>query len=322
MVRDGDETEFSVKEAGSLYFHNKLCVPDDKELKKKLLFEDHNTVFTMHPGGNKMYQDFKQFYWWKGMKRDVTEYVFKCLTCQQVKAEHQVPTGLLNPLPIPQWKWDNITMDFISGFPLMQQKHDSVWVIVDRLTKSAHFIPVRIDNSMDRLAELYVNEIVQSHGVPLSIVSDRDPRFTSKFWKELQSTLGTKLKFSTAFHPQTDGQSERLIQVLEDMLRGCVMEFTGSWDRYIPLMEFAYNNSYQSNIGMAPYEALYGRRCRTLMCWIELNEHKVISPDIVKNTEAKVQVIWQRLKAASDRQKSYVDLKRRDIKYEVETRSS
>ena len=173
------------------------------------------------------------------MKRDVTEYVSKCLTCQQVKAEHQVPTGLLNPLPIPQWKWDNITMNFVSGFPLIQQKNDFVWVIVDRLTKSAHFIQVRIDYSIDRLAELYVDEIVRLHGVLFSIVSDRDPRFTSRFWKELQSALGTKMKFSTTFHPQTYGQSERLIQVLEDMLRGCVMEFSGSWDMYIPLMEFA-----------------------------------------------------------------------------------
>ena len=190
-------------------------------------------------------------------------------------------------------------------------------MIVDRLTKSAHFISVRINYSMDRLAELYVDEIVRLHGVPLSIVSDRDSRFTSRFWKELQSALGTRLNFSTAFHPQTDGQSERLIQVLEDMLRGCVMEFTGSWDRYIPLIEFTYNNSYQSSIGMAPYEALYGRRCRTPVHWTELNEHKVIGLDIVKDTEAKVQVIRQRLKAASDRQKSYVDLKRKDIEYEV-----
>ena len=158
----------------------------------------------------------------------MTEYVSKCLTCQQVKPKHQVPIGLLNPLPIPQWKWDNITMDFVLGFPLTQQKHDSVWVIVDRLTKSAHFIPVRIDYSMDRLAELYVDEIVRLHGVSLSIVLDRDLRFTSRFWKELQPALGTKLKFSTTFHPQIDGQSERLIQVLEDMLRGCVIEFLGS----------------------------------------------------------------------------------------------
>ena len=175
MVRDGDKTNFSVKEAGILYLQNRLRVPDDKELKKKLLFEALNTIFTMHPGGNKMYQNLKQPYWWKEMKRNVTEYVSKCLTCQQVKDEHQVPTGLLNPLPIPQWKWDNITMDIVSGFPLTQQKHDFVSVIVDRLTKSANFIPVRIDYSMDRRVELYVDEIVRLHGVPLSIVSDRDP---------------------------------------------------------------------------------------------------------------------------------------------------
>ena len=244
MVRDGDETEFSMKEAGSLYFQNKLCVPDGKELKKKFLFEAHNMVFTMHPGGNKMYQDLKQFYWWKGMKKDVTEYVSKCLTCQQGKAKHQVPTVLLNPLPIPQWKWDNITMDFVLTFPFMQQKHDSVWVIINRLTKSAHFILVRMDYSMDRLAELYVDEIVRLHGVSLSIVSNRDSRFTLRFWKELQSALGIRLNFSTTFHLQIDGQYERLIQVLEDVLQGWVMEFSGSWDRYIPLMEFAYNNSF------------------------------------------------------------------------------
>ena len=151
-------------------------------------------------------------------------------------------------------------MDFVSGFPLTQRKHDVIWVIVDRLTKSAHFLPIRLDYSMDRLADLYMNEIVRLHDIPVS------SRFTSRFWKELQSAFGTRLNFSTAFHPQTDGQSERVIQVLEDMLRGCVLDFLGNWDRYIPLMEFAYNNSYQSSIGMAPYEALYGRRCRTPMC--------------------------------------------------------
>ena len=190
-------------------------------------------------------------------------------------------------------------------------------MIVDRLIKSAHFIPVIIDYSMDQLTKLYVDEIVRLHGVSLSIVSDRDPRFTSRFWKELHLALGTRLNFNTTFHPQTDGQSERLTQVLEDMLWGCVMEFTRSWDRYISLIEFSYNNRYQSSIGMTPYEALYGRRCRTPVCWIELNEHKVIGPDRVKDTKAKVRVIRKRLKAARDRQKSYADLKRKDIEYEV-----
>ena len=188
---------------------------------------------------------------------------------------------------------------------------------MDRLTKSAHFLPIRLDYSMARLADLYVNEIVRLHGILVSIVSDRNPRFTSRLWKELQLAFGTRLNFSTAFHPQTDGQSERVIQVLEDMLRGCVLDFPGNWDRYILLMEFAYNNSYQSSIGMAPYEALYGRRCRTPMCWTEMNEHKIIGPELVKDTEEKVQIIQQRLKATCDRKRSYANLKRKDIEYEV-----
>ena len=162
---------------------------------------------------------------------------------------------------------------------------------MDRLTKSANFLPIRLDYSMDSLVELYVSEIVILHGIPLSIVSNRDPRFTSRFWKELQLAFGTRLNFSTTFHPQTDGQSEIVIQVLEDMLRGCVLDFSGSWDRYITLMEFSYNNSYQSSIGMTPYEALYGRRCRTSMCWTELDEHNIIGLDLVKDTEEKVKII-------------------------------
>ena len=258
------------------------------DLRKKILYEIHNTVFTMHLGGNKMYQDMKQYYWWRGMKKDISEYVSKCLMCQQVKTEHQVPSDLLNPLIIPQWKWDNITMDFVFGFPLTQRKHDAVWVIMDKLTKSAHFLSVRLDYPIYRLAELYVSEIFKLHGIPLSIVSNRDPRFTSRFWKELQSAFGTRLNFSIAFHPQTNGQSERVIHVLENMLRGCVLDFPGSWDRSIPLMKFSYNNSYQSIISMAPYEDLYGRRCRTPMCWTKLNKYKIIGPNLVKDTKEKV----------------------------------
>ena len=173
LVRNGDKTDYFIDENRGLFYKSRLCVPNDMELKKKLMYESHNTVFTMHPGGNKMYQDLKQYYWWRGMKKDVTEYVSKCMTCQQVKAKHQVPSSLLNPLPIPQWKWDNITMDFVFGFPLTQKKHDSVWVIVDRLTKSAHFLLVRLDYSMDRLVELYVNENFKFHSILISIVMTR-----------------------------------------------------------------------------------------------------------------------------------------------------
>ena len=128
MARKGVKTDYSVKENGEVYYNNRLFVPDDKEVKNKLLYEAHNTVFTMHPGGTKMYQDLKQYYYWRGMKRDVTKYVSKCLTCQQVKVEHQVPSGLLNPISVPQWKWDNISMDFVFGLTLTQKKHDLVWL--------------------------------------------------------------------------------------------------------------------------------------------------------------------------------------------------
>ena len=157
-------------------------------------------------------------------------------------------------------------------------------MIVDRLTKTAYFIPIRISFSLDRLARLYISKIVSKHGMPASIISDRDPRFTSQFWAKLQGALGTQLRFSTAFHPQTDGQSERTIQTLEDMLRACVMEFTDNWDDHLPMIEFAYNNSYHSSIDMAPYEALYGRRCRTPVCWDEGGEARLLGPEIVQHT--------------------------------------
>ena len=208
-------------------------------------------------------------------------------------------------------------MDFVVELPLTGRKHDSVWVVVDRLTKSGNFLSIRTDYSLDKLAELYIEEIVRLHGIPVSIISDRDPRFTSRFWGKLQEALGTRLNFSTAFHSQTDGQSERVIQVLENMLRGCVIDYEGSWNRHIPLVEFVYNNSFQSSIGMAPYEALYRRKCRTPLCWTELSEKKVIDPDLIQKTEEKVKMIRERLKVVVDRQKTYANLKRKDIQYEI-----
>jgi len=158
-------------------------------------------------------------------------------------------------------------MDFVTHLPRFVRGHDSIWVIVDRLTKCAHFLPINQKMTLDKLAKLYVREIVRLHGVPASIVSDRDPRFTSRFWQSLQNALGTQLRMSSAYHPQTDGQSERTIQSLEDLLRTCVLDHLGTWSDLLPLVEFTYNNSYHSSIGMALYEALYGRRCRTPLCW-------------------------------------------------------
>jgi hypothetical protein len=200
------------------------------------------------------------------MMTDVAEYANRCLTCLKVKAEHQRPSGQLEQPVIPEWKWERIAMDFITKLPRTQSDHDSIWVIVDRLTKSAHFLPIKENYSMDRLARLYLKEIISRHGAPISIISDRDPRFTSQFWKSLHRVMGTRLDMSTAYHPQTDGQSERTIQTLEDMLRACVIDFGGSWDSHLPLIEFSYNNSYHSSIKCAPFEELYERKCRSPLC--------------------------------------------------------
>ena len=179
-------------------------------------------------------------------------------------------------------------MDFVTHLPWTLQKHDAVWVIVDRLTKSAHFLTVRMTFSLERFCRLYIREIVRLHGVPVSIVSDRDPRFTAHFWKCFQKAMGARLTMSTMFHPQTDGQSERTIQVLEDMLRACVLDHKGSWEEHFPLVEFAYNNSYQASKQMTPYEALYGRPCRSPLCWTEVGESSITGPDLIRDTSEKV----------------------------------
>nr|GFA87177.1 retrotransposable element Tf2 [Tanacetum cinerariifolium] len=210
-----------------------------------------------------------------------------------VKIEHQQASGLLQPLNIPVWKWDEISMDFVTGLPRTQRRHDAIWVVVDRLTKSAHFLPIRKDYSVSR-----------------------DPRFTSRFWKGLQKAWGTRLKFSTAFHPQTDGQSERTIQTLEDMLRSCALEWTGNWDDYICLVEFAYNNSWHASIKCAPFEMLYSRKCRAPICWDQVGERVIEGPEMIEVTNAKVAVAKEKLKEARTRQKSYDDKHRRSLEFQ------
>ena len=176
-------------------YYKDRCVPDDNDLRKALLEEAHSGSFAIHPGSIKMNQDLKMSFWWSGMKKEISEFVTKCLVCQRVKAEHQVSSGLLQPIRIPEWKWDRITMNFLVGLPLTRRKHDSVWVVVDRLTNSAHFLPVRTDYSLDKLAELYIKEIVQLHGIPKSIILNRDPRFTSIFWGKIARGLGHSTEF-------------------------------------------------------------------------------------------------------------------------------
>nr|GEU51340.1 putative reverse transcriptase domain-containing protein [Tanacetum cinerariifolium] len=203
----------------------------DKQMEHRSDGSCHKLKYSIHPGADKIYYDLKDRYWWSGIKKDITLY-------------------------------ERIAMDFVTKLPRTSSKHDVIWVIVDRLTKSAYFLSTREDYKMDRLARLYLNEIIVRCGVPILIISDRNSRFTLRFWQSMHEALGTRLAMSIAYHPQTDGQSEHIIQTLEDMLRSCVMNFEGSWDVYLPLDEISYNNSYHSSMRCAPFEALYKRKCR------------------------------------------------------------
>nr|GFA14545.1 putative reverse transcriptase domain-containing protein [Tanacetum cinerariifolium] len=235
---------------GTLCLNGRSWLPCYGDLRTVIMHEPHKSKYSIHQGSDKMYQDMKELYWWPNIKADIATYVSKCLTCVKVKAEHQKPLGFLVQPKIPEWKWDNITMDFVTKLP---QKTDPI----------------------DKLARIYLKEVVTRHGIPVSIISDRYPRFASNFWRSLQNALGTRLDMSTAYHPETDGQSERTIQTLKDMLCACAIDFGKGWDNHLPLVEFLYDNSYHATIKAAPFEALYGRKCRSLVRWTEVGEAQI-----------------------------------------------
>ncbi|WVZ76674.1 hypothetical protein U9M48_024628 [Paspalum notatum var. saurae] len=281
-IHDKKKACFKLNEEGVLWFKNRLVVPKDMELRKKILDEAHTSMFTLHPASNKIFQDLKQKFWWTRMKREIAKYVSECDVCQRVKADHLKPTGMLQPLAILAWKWEDIHMDFIVGLPRTPKGYDSIWVIIDRFTKSAHFIPVKTIYHAKTYAEIYIARIVSLH----------------------------------AYHPQTSGQVERVNQILEDMLRACALTYSTKWDECLPLAEFAYNNSYQKSLDMAPFDALYGRRCRTPLNWSEPGEHVTFGPDLVTQVEEQVKFIHDNLKRAQSRQKRYSDKRRRPLVFE------
>jgi hypothetical protein len=317
MEKDRKEQlpDLTTDEQGVLWFKNRLCVPKG-EAREVLLDEAHNSAYSIHLGTTKMYLDLKTRYWWKGMKKEIAQYVARCDTCQRTKAEHQKRTGLLQPLPVPEWKWEEIGMDFVTRLPRTQKGNDSIWVIIDRLTKVAHFILVKTTFGGATLAQIYLKEIVRLHGIPRKIVLDRGTQFTSKFWTSLQKAMGTKLDFSTAYHPETDGQTEMVNKVLEDLLRACVLTFDRNWESSSPYAEFSYNNSHQASIKMSPFEALYGRKFQTPLMWSNAGEKTLEGPAFIKEAKEKVTLIRKRLLEAQSQQKSYADNRRRELRFE------
>ncbi|GJV96529.1 putative reverse transcriptase domain-containing protein [Tanacetum coccineum] len=258
---------------GTLCLDNRSWLPYYGDTRSLIMHESHKSKYSIHPGSDKMYHDMKMLYWWPNMKADIATYVSKCLTYAKVNAEHQRPSGLLVQPDIPEWKMEKITIDFITKLPTMAAGFNLIWVIIDRLTKFAHFLPMNEGG------------IVARHGIPVSIISDRDSHFTSRVWQSLHKALGTQLNLSTAYHPQTDGQSERTIQTLEDMLRACVIDFGNGWDRHLPLAE--------------------------------VGEAQLTGPEIIHETMEKIFKIRDHMQAARDRQKSYADKRRRPLEFEV-----
>ncbi|GJV76053.1 putative reverse transcriptase domain-containing protein [Tanacetum coccineum] len=309
IKKDIPKEKLEPRADGTLCLNGRSWLPCYGDLRSVVMHESHKSKYSIHPGSEKMYQDMKKLYSWPNMKADIATYVSKFLTCTKIKAEHQRPSGLLVQPAIPERKWDNIMMDFITKLPKSSQGFDTIWVIVDRLTKSAHFLPIRENNPLNKLARLYLNMIIARHRIPISIICDRDGRFTSNFWRSFQKALGINLSMSTAYHSEIDGQSKRTIQTLEDMLRACVIDFGKGWVKHLPLAEFSYNNSYHASIKAAPYEALYGQKCRSPVCWAKVGDAQLSGPEMIQETTEKIILIKQRIQAVQDRQKSYADLK-------------
>jgi hypothetical protein len=315
QIGENKASDFRVGDKRTLWYKDRICVPKEGDFRHTIMDEAHKSAYSIHPGATKMYMDLKQKYWWNGIKGEIAQFVTHCDTCQRIKAEHQKQAGLLQPLPIPVWKWDEIIMDFVVGLPRTRKGNDSIWVMVDQFTKVAHYLLVRTNYGGERLAQLFVDNIVKLHGAPSRIVSNRGTQFTSRFWKGLHKAMGSKLNFNSAYHPQTDGQTERVNQIMEDMLRSCVLTYGKDWEQSLPYVEFSYNNSYQASLDMSPFEARYGRKCRTPLMWSEVRECTLVRPDLIKEAEDKVAEIREKLKVAQSRQKSYADKKRREVSF-------
>jgi hypothetical protein len=248
------------------------------------------------------------------MKKEIAEYISRCMEFQKVKVEHRHPTGLLQPLPIPEWKWEVVTMDFITRLPRKNKQHDSIMVVVDNLTKVAHFIPLKTTHKVANVANIYMREVSRLHGIPKKIVSERDLKFSSKFWRGLFKGFRMNLNFNTYYHPESDGKTKRVNQVIEDMLMMYVMDKPYEWEYYLHLVEFSNNNGYQASLKMSPFEALYGRKCNTPIRWDNLADR---GSELLKEMEEKLLKIKQNLKAVQYRQKSYADKNRTHKEFKV-----
>lgn len=304
-----------------LYWKGRLLViPNAFKLRSKIIKELHDSPYAGHGGVKKTVELVSRDYWWPGLTKDVAQYVKQCDLCQRNKSTNQKPVGLLKPLEAPKRKWESVSMDYITQLPRTKSGHDAILVFVDRLTKMTHFVPTVTSVTAEDTAKLFIKHVVRLHGLPDNIVSDRDPRFTSAFWAEVCSRLGIKRKMSTAFHPQTDGQTERMNRTLEDMLRHYVSPTQDDWDEHLDMAEFAINNTLQASTNATPFFLNYGVHPvtpGTVQLQNIKNTKAPSSEQFTKDMQANLEKAMQSLQAARSRQKRYADSKRRDVRFQL-----
>ena len=308
---------------GILYTNQKkvLIPSEDRELVTKILQENHDSPLSGHLGITKTTERIMRTYYWNHLREDVKKYVKSCIPCQSNKSTNQSPAGLLQPLPIPKKKWEQVTLDLIGPLPKTKSGYDTIVVFVDKLSKMVHYAPTTQTVTAEGLAELFFKEIVRFHGVPSSIVSDRDPRFTSKFWSALWKLLGTNLHLSTAYHPQSDGQTERANRTLEEILRSFVNAHRDNWDEYLVAAEIAVNNSVQESTGYSPFYLNFGQHPNLPMnqglnADTTGNENPAALDTVNKLKEA-LSKAQEHLKKAQENQSKHVNSHHREVNYSV-----
>nr|GEV29025.1 reverse transcriptase domain-containing protein [Tanacetum cinerariifolium] len=285
---------------GTLCLNGRSWIPGQGNLRELIIYESHKSKYSIHPGSDKMYQDLKKLYWWPNIKAEITTYFSKCLTYSKVKDDYQKPSGLLVQPVILVWKWKNITMDFVTKLPKMSTGQDTIWVIVDRLIKSAHFLSMKETDSMEKLTRQYLKEVVSRHGVLVLIIFDQDSKFRSYFWQSLNKALDEPLAI-----PLDEIQIDDKLKFIEELVE--IMDQEVKWLKQGCILI----------IKAAPFEALYGRKCRSPVCWAEVGDAQLTGPEIIQETTEKIVQIKQRLQAACDRQKSYVDVRRKPLEFHV-----
>jgi len=325
-IRNGNEklsSKYVVDEEEGLVYKitnhgNVLYVPGNKEMIRKILFLHHDSDTSGHFGFEKTYEGIKKHYYWENMISDIRNYISGCDTCQRVKPSNQHPQGLLSPLPIPEGTWEVISMDFVTGLPKTPRNMDSIFVVIDKLSKMAHFIPTTKDVSAEGVARLFLDQIFKYHGLPKCIISDRDSKFTSQFWKSLMELIGINMNLSTANHPETDGQTERTNRTLEQILRSYIYHNQSEWDYALAAAEFAYNNAIQSSTKMSPFYINYGKNPIIPSTFYSKN-FKLANPlavTTISKFSELIQLAQKNIAEALEYQKLYADKSRNHVLFQ------